>query len=126
MNIQESVALKVLSKTDIEPDQKFGSILAILMIIGIIVNVIRAIQECEKNKLKPMNFSEQSCYMRERFRYFSLSRNWYASMKLKKIIRKELSIEDYRKYKYQIHDAILETALTISDQETYALMEQIQ
>ena len=40
----ENIAEKVISKTEISPEQKFGSVLAIIMIVGIIINVIRVVQ----------------------------------------------------------------------------------
>ena len=40
-----------------------------------------------------------------------------------KIIKKNMCIEDYRKYKYELRDAIFDTAIDLSDTETHTLME---
>lgn len=125
MNKIEPIAYKVLNKTSIKQDQKFGSVLAILMIIGIIVNVIRAVQECEKNKTENFSFEDYAKYYQSKFKYLSLRRSWYTSMRIKKIIRQKLSIEDCKKYKKEIHDAILETAINLSEKETSILMETV-
>ena len=126
MNNLEITAKKVLSKTKIEPDQKFGSVLAVLMIIGIIVNVVRAVQECEKVKEVEGFTEEQACtFWKSRFKYLSLKRGWLTNMKLRKIIRQHLSVEDCRKHRTEIQNAILDVGLDLSDSETYTLMEAL-
>ena len=46
------IAEKVLKRAHIPNDEKFGSVIAILMMISIILTVIRVLQECNKNKTK--------------------------------------------------------------------------
>jgi len=126
MNNLEITAKKVLSKTKIEPDQKFGSVLAVLMIIGIIVNVVRVVQECEKVKEVEGFTEEQTCtFWKSRFKHLSLKRGWLTNMKLRKIIRQHLSVEDCRKHRTEIQNAILDVGLDLSDSETYTLMEAL-
>lgn len=119
----EVLAEKVLAKTSIDKEQKFGSVLAIIMIIGIIVNVVRVVQECEEKKTKSFSSEEYTKFYRDKFKYLSLRRSWYTSMRIKKAIRQRLCTEDYRKYKLEIHNAILDTALSLSEKETNTLME---
>lgn len=119
----ETIAHKVLSKTSISEDQKFGSILAIIMLVGIIVNVVRVVQECEKKNTSELYGEDRCAFFRKTFKYLSLKRGWYTSMKLKKIIRQHLPMKDYRLYKTEIHDAILNTGTTLSEKETHILME---
>lgn len=119
----EKIGKKVLSKTSITEEQKFGSVLAILMIIGIIVNVVRAIQECEKNTSCDLNNNQQTTFFLGVFRRLSLKRGWGANMKLKKILRQNLPVADYRMYKTEIQKAILEVGEKINEQETFTLME---
>ena len=127
MNNLEFTANKVLSKTSIDPEQKFGSILAILMIIGIIVNVVRAVQECEKVKDVEGFTEEQACvFWQNRFKYLCLKWTWFTNMRLRKIIRQHLGTEDCRKYRTEIQNAILDVGLNLSDRETYALMGELK
>ena len=46
----EALAVEILGSQEDLPQEKFGSVLMILMMISIIVNGIRVIQECNKNK----------------------------------------------------------------------------
>lgn len=121
----DGLAHKVLSKTSIQEDQQFGSVLAIIMIIGIIVNVVRVVQECEKKNTNGIYGDDLCLFFRKTFKYLSLRRGWYTSMRLKKIIRQHLPIKDYRAYKQELHDAILDTGINLSAKETQILMEAI-
>lgn len=120
----ENIAEKVISKTEISPEQKFGSVLAIIMIVGIIINVIRVVQECEKVKDIEGFSEEQSCtFWQNRFKFLANKKTWFTRMRLRQIIRKHLGKDDYIKYKTQLHDAILDVGSSLSDEETYGLME---
>lgn len=119
----EKISNQVLSKTSIHKEQKFGSILAIIMIIGIIVNVVRVVQECEKDKSKNIEQCNQTSFFKNVFRTLAKRRKWYTSMRLRKIIRQTLPPADYKVYKTEIHDAILEVGEALSDEQTAALME---
>lgn len=119
----DQIAEKVLSKTSISKEQKFGSVIAVIMITGIIINVIRVVQECEKKNTTDLHGNEQYAFFRKTFKNLCSKRGWFNSMRLKKIIRQHLSAEDYRKYKTEIHNAILDTGIDLSEEETQVLME---
>lgn len=119
----EKIADKVLAKTSINKDQKFGSVIAIIMIIGIIINVVRVVQECEKKNTTNMTNSDQYAFFTKIFKQLSIRRGWFNSMRLKKIIRQHLTVSDYRKYKNEIENAIFETGADLSETETQLLME---
>ena len=93
------------------------------MVISICITAIRVVQECEKNRIKDLHGDDLSGFYREKFKYLSLKRNWYTNLRLKKIIRQHMSIDDYRTYKYELRDAILDTAIDLSEKETCILME---
>jgi len=119
----ELIGHKVLSKTSIEPEQKFGSIIALLMVISICITAIRVIQECEKNRTRDIHGDDLTSFYREKFKYLSLKRGWYTNLRLKKIIRQHMDIDNYRLYKNELKEAILETSKDLSEKETYSLME---
>ena len=52
VDVKKYVAEKILSKTSIDPDQKFGSIIALLMVISSCITAIRVVQECEKKRTR--------------------------------------------------------------------------
>ena len=45
----EKIALDILGSQEL-PKDKFGSVIMIIMMVAILVNCIRVIQECNKNK----------------------------------------------------------------------------
>jgi len=119
----ELIGHKILSKTSIKPEQKFGSVIALLMVISICITAIRVVQECEKNRTKDIHGDSLTSFYREKFKYLSLKRGWYTNLRLKKIIRQHMDIENYRLYKNELKEAILETSKSLSEKETCTLME---
>jgi hypothetical protein len=81
-----------------ENTEKFGSVIAILMVISIVLTVVRVIQECEKTKIKLFNRQQKYEYFSEQIRTLTMKRSWFTRMTIKKTIRRELSKEDYKKY----------------------------
>ena len=119
-----NIASKVLSKAKIPEDQKFGSVIAILMIISIILTLVRVLQECNKNKLSD-NCSSQDKYSLygSDIKDYSIKRGWFTKMRIKKILRRELSKEDYNQYSFQLLNAILDSGSNVTDDEVITLVE---
>jgi hypothetical protein len=118
------IGSKVLAKAGIPEEEKFGSIIAILMIISIILTVIRVLQECNKNKLSG-NFSAQDKYnlYGKEIKEYSMRRGWFTKMRIKKILRRELSKEQYEKYSLALVNALLETGENLNNEEISCLVE---
>jgi hypothetical protein len=118
------IGSKVLAKAGIPEEEKFGSVIAILMIISIILTVIRVLQECNKNKLSG-NYSAQDKYdlYGQEIKEYSKRRGWFTKMRIKKILRKELSKEQYEKYSLALVNALLETGENLNNQEVLSLVE---
>ena len=118
------IGSKVLAKAGIPEEEKFGSIIAILMIISIILTVIRVLQECNKNKLSG-NYSAQDKYALygAEMKEYSRKRGWFTKMRIKKVLRRELSREDYQKYSFQLLNAILDSGENLKDDEVITLVE---
>jgi hypothetical protein len=119
-----NISKKVLSKANISEDQKFGSVIAILMVISIILTLVRVLQECNKNKLSSncTAYDKYNLYGKE-IRNYSLRKGWFAKMRIKKVIRKELSKEDYTTYGTKLLNAILNTGENLKDDEIITLVE---
>lgn len=119
-----AIASKVLSKAGISEEEKFGSVIAILMIISIILTVIRVLQECNKNKL-PNNCSASDKYelYGQEIKEYSLRRGWFTKMRIKKIIRQKLNQEEYEKYGLALVSALLDTGENLNNQEVSCLVE---
>lgn len=114
----KDIASDILSSQDL-PEDKFGSVIMIIMMVAILVNVIRVIQECNKDK------DENESVEKYKSTIIDLSnrRGWFTKMRLKKIIRRELSKEDYKDYGNTLVEAILNKGASITDEEVSVLLE---
>jgi hypothetical protein len=119
----ENISKKVLKQANIPDNQQFGSVIAILMMISIILTVIRVLQECNKNKTHNMTSQDKSLVYAENIRSYSKKRGWFTRLRIKKIVRQQLSSEDYHKYGIKITEALLDTGENLTDEETYTLVE---
>lgn len=122
-NIAQKVIDKIPNKN--EDPEKFGSVIAILMVISIILTVVRVIQECEKTKLRLFNRTQKYEYFGEQIRTLTMKRSWFTRMTVKKTIRRELSREDYLKYGGYLMNAILDTGENLTEDEVKTLVEAL-
>lgn len=118
------IAKQVLDGANIPEDQKFGSVIAILMMISIILTLVRVIQECNKTKLIALN-SESDKYQLygSEMRLFSKNRKWFTKMRIKKVLRKHLNRDDYQKYCGVLCESILDKGEVLTDDEIITLVE---
>jgi hypothetical protein len=118
------IAQKVINNAGLSNDEKFGSVMAILMMISIILTVIRVLQECNKNKANKLPTAQEKYSLYgEDIRTFSKQRGWFTKMRIKKIIRRELSKEDYETYSIALLGALLNIGETVTDDEVVTLVE---
>ena len=116
----ESIATDILSYQDL-PENKFGSVIMILMMISIIVGAIRVLQECDKNK----KVDNPTQHYLKKIKDISDRKWWFARMRLKKIMRQELNREDYKQYSASLCDAIFTKGVTVTEDEVNTLLETI-
>ena len=115
----KDIAIDILNNQEL-PEDKFGSVIMILMMVSIIVGAIRAIQECNKNK------SDNSVeFYAKKVRDISDRKWWFAKMRLRKIMRNELSTEDYKAYAGTLCEAIFNKGVSVTDDEIKTLLETI-
>lgn len=119
----KNIAHKVLKQSNIPDDQKFGSIIAILMMISIILTVIRVLQECNKPKTVNMTQKDKSSIYAENIRSFSKKRGWFTRMRIKRIIKKQIDSEDFNKYGIKLTESLLDIGENLTDDEVYSLVE---
>lgn len=120
----QNVAERVMKQARIPPEENFGSIIAILMVISIILTVIRVLQECNKNKLSDNCLSQDkyNLYGSE-IKEYSTKRGWFTKLRIKKIMRKNMSRDQYAKYSIQLLNALLDNGENLKDDEIVALVE---
>lgn len=123
-NKLRAIALKVVNNANLNHDEKFGSVIAILMIISVVLTCIRILQECNKNKLpENCSMSDKCAVYGEEIRTFSRQAGWFTRARIKRILRKELSKEDYNKYALPLVSSILHTGVNLTDDEIQTLVE---
>ena len=121
----KQIAEKVIAKVPTNDPEKFGSVVAILMIISIILTVIRVLQECNKSKLLNLGKRQKYAYFATEMKNTAIRRSWFTKMTIKKAIRRELNREDYKEYGVALMNAILDTGENLTDDEYITLMEAV-
>lgn len=119
----KNIAQKVLDKVNTKNNENFGSIITILMIISIILTVIRVLQECNKSKLSTFNGRSRTEYFADQIKSTVIKKSWFTKMTIKKVIRKEIGLQAYREYGYELMNAILQTGEELKDDEILTLAE---
>lgn len=118
-----TIAHKVLINAGLQNDEKFGSVLAILMIISLILTSIRILQECNKNKLKNSTSQEKYSVYGSQIREFSKNRGWFTRMRIKRLLKRELNPEEYEKYGLNLLESLLNIGENLTDEEVITLVE---
>lgn len=121
----KAIAIKVLEKTNVQKEGTYGfAVVTILMVISIILTCIRILQECNKNKLSDNCTMQDKCSLYgEQLKSYSVRRGWFTKLRIKKILRREMSSEDFDKYSLSIISALFDTGETLTDDEIKTLVE---
>lgn len=118
----KAIANKILVNAGVEGD-KFGSVIAVLMIISVILTAVRILQECNKNRTIGMSLPEKCAAYGEEIKEFSSKRGWFTRMRIKRLIKREMSQEDYGKYGLRLIESILNIGESLTDDEIKTLVE---
>lgn len=120
----KEIAQKVINEAGLGGDERFGSVMAILMMISIILTVIRVLQECNKTKIAQLsNANDRFAVYGENIRTFSKNKGWFTKMRIKKILRRELNSDDYALYSARLLGALLNVGENLKDDEVVTLVE---
>lgn len=125
-DIIQLLAKEVYEKTNnkIEQSTLYGiDPLTMILIIGIIVNVIRVIQECNKDKSRGLPKGEQATLLSTDIKYRAFNSGWFTKLRLKKIIKKHLNKEQSNKYADPLLATLLEVGKTVKEEQVSALLE---
>ena len=119
----ESIANKVASSMSVKPSEEHGSIILLLMIISITLTLVRVIQGCNKSKLFGLNGKEQARTLNREMKTLSIKRSWLNQLRLNRIIKNQLSKEDYKAYGSSLKTAIMDVGSNLTDEESQTLVE---
>ena len=92
----ESLSNKIANDSGLTGCEEYGSILLTIMIIGIILNSIRVIQECNSSKLNKMSDEEKHSFLKDQIKTLSSKRGWFTKTRIRKVMRRELKKETYK------------------------------
>ncbi len=124
MNELETIAEKIAIDSDIDPKANFGSVIVVIMLIGVFLTLIRVIQDCNKTELKMLTSTEQKCTAyASHIKTLSVRRGWYTKMRLKKILRQNMPREEYKKHGSVLCEKILDAASDLSHEQVHSLIE---
>lgn len=121
----KAIAIKVLEQSTVPKQDTYGfAVVTVLMIISIMLTCIRILQECNKNKLNCQSTTKDKyATYGEQLHTFSGNRGWFTKMRIKKILRREMTKEDYEKYSLSLLNALLNTGELLTDDEIITLVE---
>lgn len=119
----EAIALKVMKKMDLNKNSKYGNIILIVMIIGIILSLIRVIQECSKSQMASLDQRSKARFMKQQVKDICIKRTFFNKWRLKRIIREKLNNDDYKTYGEKLKNAILDSGIELSEEESFTLVE---
>ena len=119
----QKIAQRIIDNIDHDPEDKnFGFIITILIIISIVLTLIRVIQECNK-PIVQWDKKRKSIYFKSEIQNRSFKKTWFTKRIIKKTICQVIGKENYNTYGISIMNAILKTGETITDDESFTLVE---
>ena len=123
-SILEDISQDIYNKASQKiSDTQFGSVILTVMIIGIIVNLIRVAQECQKKQTNNMNKVDRFRSNISMIRQYCHNRTWFTKMRIKKIIRQKIGGAEYKKYSNILLDTLLDTGENLTDDQFIQLLE---
>lgn len=126
----EKLAIKIIQQsnlTQIKQDPKNYGIdpITIIIVIGVILSLVRVIQECKKTKFSEYDMKTQALLMQSDVRSLSIKNSWFNRLKIKKILRKHLSKDQYRIYGPSLINGLIITGANLTEEESLTLVEAI-
>lgn len=111
-NIAQTISDKAAADSQ---DNQFGSVILTIMLIGIILNLVRIVQHCDKNQTN----KDCACKIKS-----ICDRNsWYTVMRIRKTIRQSIGRDEYRRYGKSIVKSIMETGNELTEEKLTELVE---
>lgn len=117
-NIQKKMLSEIKEKDTYGIDP-----ITIILIISVIVNIIRVIQECNKKEISKMESSEKVDLLSTDVKFRSTHSSFLTRWRLRSIIKSHLDKKQYRVYGEPMIKALLEAGKNITTKQIIAIME---
>lgn len=118
----ESLAQKIISKANIKNENYGFDPITIIIVIGVILSLIRVIQEC-RNKRKQNDKMSEALDLRHTIVNLSIKDNWLNNYRVNRILKQHLSKQQYKQYGVSLKNAIMEVGKNLNDEESLTLLE---
>jgi len=118
----ENLAQKIITKANIKNENYGFDPITIIIIIGVILSLIRVIQEC-RNKRKKNDKMSEALDLRHTIVNLSIKDNWLNKYRVNKIVKQHLSKQQYKQYGVSLKNAIMEVGKNLNDEESLTLLE---
>jgi hypothetical protein len=120
----EKIAKKVLSNIDQKQEDNYGiDPLTLILIIGVLLSLIRVIQECRKKRTLLKNKNELAGVIKRDIQELVLKDSWFNNLRLKRILKQHLTKDQYRVYGSVLQNNIMEVGVNLTEEEICTLME---
>lgn len=118
----ERIAQKVIDKANIKSNNYGFDPITIIIVIGVILSLIRVIQECRSKRRKNDKMSE-ALDLRHTIVNLTIKDSWLNNYRLNKILKQHLSKKQYQQYGVSLKNAIMEVGKNLDDNESLTLLE---
>lgn len=124
-NKLNQIAQKILDGVNMENNPQYGFIdpLTIILIISVTLTLIRVIQECRKNRLFIKDKNTRANILQKDIQDIALKDSWLNRLRLQRIIRKNLTKDQYKAYGADLQRSLMEVGVNLTEDEAYTLME---
>jgi hypothetical protein len=119
----EKIGKKILSKLPKNEDNYGIDPLTLIIVIGVILSLIRVIQECRKKRTLLKNKYERATLLKKDIQEAILKDSWLNNLRLNRILKQHLSRDQYKVYGKELKNSIMEVGVNLTEDETYTLME---
>lgn len=122
-NALEKIAKKVLANMDSTSKDHGIDPITIIIVIGVILSLIRVIQECRKNRSMIRDKNTQAQVLQRDVQDIILKDTWLNRLRLQRIIKQNLSSDQYKTYGKDLQKSLMEIGINLTEDETCTLME---
>lgn len=119
----EKIGKKVLTKLPHKEDNHGIDPLTIIIVIGVLLSLIRVVQECKKKRTLLKNKHDQATLLKKDIQDIILKDSWLNNLRLKRIIKQNITKDQYKVYGKDLQHSIMETGVNLTEDEVYTLME---
>ena len=117
-----NLAQKIITKANIKNENYGFDPITIIIVIGVILSLIRVIQECRSKRKKNDKMSE-ALDLRHTIVNLTIKDNWLNNYRLNRILKQHLSKKQYQQYGVSLKNAIMEVGKNLNDEESLTLLE---